>query len=111
MVYTEDRWFVHLVKDTIANLQCESVSKNKVKKVDTFSGNEIVNPPCIFSSRNFSLPTIKTVISRFKQEPIQWLPESVLNTTNLSILYGDKRDMLDKMDKDIGDLRELARNH
>ena len=110
-IYTEDRWFVHLVKDTIANLQCESVSRNKIKKVDTFSGNVIVNPPCIFSSRNFSLPTIKTVVSRFKQEPIQLLPELILDTKNLSIFNGDKRELLEEVDRDIGTLRELAKNH
>ena len=68
-----------------------------------------MNPPCHLSSKEFSLSTVRTSITKLRTEQVDTVPILEFKKPNYSRIFD--QNYLEQIDKDISELNQLASNH
>ena len=105
--YLETKWYIFFSKETIATITCPEQRNNRLLR--NYKGTIVLHPPCHLSSKEFSLSTVRTSITKLRTEPVDTVPIFEFRKPNYSRIF-DQND-LEQIDKDISELNQLASNH
>ena len=105
--YLETKWYIFFSKETIATITCPEQRNNRLLK--NYKGTIILHPPCHLSSKEFSLGTVRTSITKLRTKPVDTVPILEFKKPNYSRIFD--QNYLEQIDRDISELNQLASNH
>ena len=105
--YLKTRWYIFFSKETIATITCPKQRNNRLLR--NYKGTIILHHPCHLSSKEISLSTVRTSITKLRTEQLDTVPILEFKKPNYFRIF-DQND-LEQIDKDISELNQLASNH
>ena len=105
--YLETRWYIFFSKETIATITFREQRNNRLMR--NYKITIILHPPFHLSSKEISLSTVRTSITKLRTEPVDTVPILEFKKPNYSRIFGQND--LEQIDKDISELNQLASNH